>query len=130
MNCLNCNTPTTFQNQYCSTTCAEIDRRSQAAGKALDERLERDKLPQIPPISVLSDADRETVRLAQTWVRHLYQGLKETRRDEPRYSFRRLDRMECDGLSELGDRLTDLLVRTSGEPQLFVNSNIGGDGGR
>lgn len=122
--CLNCKTPTTFQNLYCSTTCAEMDRRNRAANKALDERLV------VGPVSVLSEADRQTIRLAQVWMRNIYLNLKESRHHGDVVYKLTFDGLERNGVEEIGDKLTDLLVRTSGEPQLFANSNIGGNGVR
>lgn len=111
--CLNCNAAVTFQNLYCSTTCAEMDRRNQAAKKALDERLA------VGQVSVLSVEDRAAIADARRWLRYIWQQ-----------GFTiKLDALEHDGLEEAMRNLDAMAVKLYNEPQL-ANSNIGGNGGR
>lgn len=114
MKCLNCKNDTLFHNGYCSTTCAEMDRRYQAAEKALDERLT------LGQVSVLSTEDRAAIADARRWLRYLWQQ-----------GFTiELDALEHDGLEQAMRNLDAMAAKIYGEPQLFSNSNIGGDGVR
>ena len=100
--------------------CGALESTWVAGEKCLERQSD---LQPIGSFSVLSDPDRKTVQLAQSWLRKVFlqsgdtlpaMGLLGT------YTFR-FDGLERDALFEISERLTELLTHTAGEPQLIGN---------